>query len=508
MGIGQRNAVVSRAASLGAVALAVLLPAAGPLAQPPPAVPDPDLTGAEPQVAAKIEAARRFAGSNPESAHAWGVLAMSLDVHGFDREALAAYERAAAFDPAELRWPYFRAITLAELGDPAALAEFERARELAPAYPPLLVRMGRALAAAGRMENAREAFLAALVSGSDTPGPRAEAPLEPRIETDAAAHLELARLELASGGPEAALDHARSAVAAAGRSGRPSAEALALLAELLRRSGDADGAARVLAVARAAPEGRGLTDPVYDRLGAEGVSSFWYRRRGRAYLEAGRYAEAAEELGRAVGAAPLAGAHDDLGLALLYLGRGEEAIVHHRAALELEAETAAVRTHLAEALAASGRLEEAVAETERALELDPAHLPAWLDLGTFHQRAGHRRAAADAFRRGLALSPADLRMTSRLAWLLATAPEPYLRSGTEAVRLAEEAARTTGGSVPEVLDVLAAAYAEAGRFEDAAGTARRALELARAHGRSNLADEIAARLTLYEDRRPFREGRP
>jgi tetratricopeptide (TPR) repeat protein len=500
--------VVSRAASLGAVALAVLLPAAGPLAQPPPAVPDPDLTGAEPQVAAKIEAARRFAGSNPESAHAWGVLAMSLDVHGFDREALSAYERAAALDPAELRWPYFRAITLAELGDTAALAGFERARELAPDYPPLLVRQGRALAAAGRMENAREAFLAALVSGSDAPGPRAEAPLEPRIETDAAAHLELARLELAGGGPEAALDYARSAVAAAARSGRPSAEALALLAELLRRSGDAAGAVRVLALARAVPEGRGLADPIYDRLGAEGVSSFWYRRRGRAHLMVGRYEQAAQELRRAVEAAPLAGAHDDLGLALQYLGRSGEAAAQHRAALELGAETAAVRTHLAEALAASGRLDEAIAEVERALELDPAHVPARLDLGTFHQRAGRRPAAAEAFRRGLDLAPGDLRMTSRLAWLLATAPEPDLRAGAEAVDLAEAAVRATAGAAPEVLDVLAAAYAEAGRFEEAARTAGRALELAQARGQGELARALAARLTLYEEGRPFREGTP
>jgi hypothetical protein len=59
--------------------------------------------------------------------------------------------------------------------------------------------------------------------------------------------------------------------------------------------------------------------------------------------------------------------------------------------------------------------------------------------------------------------------------VLATSPDASARNGAEAVQFAERAARLSGGNDPAVLDVLAAAYAEARRFPEAAKTARRVL---------------------------------
>jgi len=56
-----------------------------------------------------------------------------------------------------------------------------------------------------------------------------------------------------------------------------------------------------------------------------------------------------------------------------------------------------------------------------------------------------------------------------------------------------------------VLDVLAAAYAEAGRFADALGTARKALELATQQKASGMADLLRTRIALYEAGKPFHE---
>ncbi len=80
-----------------------------------------------------------------------------------------------------------------------------------------------------------------------------------------------------------------------------------------------------------------------------------------------------------------------------------------------------------------------------------------------------------------------------------------MRDGAEAVRLAEQADKTTGGANPGVLDTLAAAYAEAGRFEEAQATARRAVELARAGEATALASQIEARLSLYAQGVAYRE---
>jgi len=60
----------------------------------------------------------------------------------------------------------------------------------------------------------------------------------------------------------------------------------------------------------------------------------------------------------------------------------------------------------------------------------------------------------------------------------------------------------------DALDVLAAAYAEAGRFSEAIRIAQRAVELAGAAGRQELARQLQERLTLYQAGRPFHEVSP
>jgi hypothetical protein len=56
-----------------------------------------------------------------------------------------------------------------------------------------------------------------------------------------------------------------------------------------------------------------------------------------------------------------------------------------------------------------------------------------------------------------------------------------------------------------ILDVLAAAHAAAGEFDQAVATATEALRLATAAGADELAAAVAERLALYRDRRPYRE---
>ena len=81
-----------------------------------------------------------------------------------------------------------------------------------------------------------------------------------------------------------------------------------------------------------------------------------------------------------------------------------------------------------------------------------------------------------------------------------------MRNGAEAVNLAERAAQISGGEQdPAILDALAAAYAEAGRFADAVQTAKRALSLATKQSQQDLAQALSSALTLYEAKTPLRE---
>jgi hypothetical protein len=92
--------------------------------------------------------------------------------------------------------------------------------------------------------------------------------------------------------------------------------------------------------------------------------------------------------------------------------------------------------------------------------------------------------------------------------MLATCPDSAVRDGTAAVDAAEQANRASGGNNPEILDVLAAAYAEAGRFTDAVKTAGQGLRLAVQQLKDpTLEAVLKARLALYEQNKPFRDGR-
>jgi hypothetical protein len=58
------------------------------------------------------------------------------------------------------------------------------------------------------------------------------------------------------------------------------------------------------------------------------------------------------------------------------------------------------------------------------------------------------------------------------------------------------------------LDALAAAYASAGRYEDAVATARAAIDLAVAAGLPAVVMQLRQRLDLYQAGRPYRVPRP
>jgi Flp pilus assembly protein TadD len=80
------------------------------------------------------------------------------------------------------------------------------------------------------------------------------------------------------------------------------------------------------------------------------------------------------------------------------------------------------------------------------------------------------------------------------------------RDGPQAAGLTEQLAKATGRKDPAVLDALAAAYAEAGQWDEAVATARQAVGLATAAGQHEAAGQIEERLRLHEQQKPFRAG--
>src|SRR5262249_38008818 len=156
----------------------------------------------------------------------------------------------------------------------------------------------------------------------------------------------------------------------------------------------------------------------------------------------------------------------------------------------------------------SGRREEAVLEYRACLKEDPGDTEAHYRLGVLLAQLGKASEAVAHFRFALAApNPRWTEEVNRIAWRLAPAPEPSRRDGAPALELAQLAFEASGSSEPRYLDTLGAAYAECGRFADAASAARRALELARSGVQEELTREIRERLRRYEARQPFHQSR-
>ena len=227
---------------------------------------------------------------------------------------------------------------------------------------------------------------------------------------------------------------------------------------------------------------------------------------GVALVREGRFGEAVTHFRKVLEGNPgYAEVHNNLGRALSENGELDKAIAEWKKALELNPRYAEAYNNLGTGLFRKGKLEEAVREWERAVEVEPEFAEARFNLGNTLYLRGRVAEAVAQWRRGLGREPNHLPALNRTAWVLATCPEAGVRNGSEAVELAERAGGLTGGREAAILDTLAAAYAEAGRFGEAVETARRALALARQQNEQGLAEALKGRMGLYEARTAFRE---
>ncbi len=201
-------------------------------------------------------------------------------------------------------------------------------------------------------------------------------------------------------------------------------------------------------------------------------------------------------------------AHNDLGNVLADRGRLDEAVAQYRKSLEVDPNYTRAHFNLGTALFSQGRYDEAILHYRKALELEPDFALAHHNLAGVLTQQGRFGEAISQYRQALKTQPAFVESQKNLAWLRATCPQASLRNGHEAMTLAERANRLCGGQRPDVLDTLAAAYAEAGWFPEAQVTARKALELATQQNEHELADAIRARIARYDAGKPYREAPP
>src|ERR1043166_186509 len=177
--------------------------------------------------------------------------------------------------------------------------------------------------------------------------------------------------------------------------------------------------------------------------------------------QAGRPEAAVDLIGRAIGLyGENASFHNNIGEALRYLGRLDEAGAHFTKATELDPSAAESHMNLGNVLKQQGHLEQAIERYRRALELKPDYAEAHLNLGVARMAQGKEEEAADHYGHALGINP----------------------------------------RFPEALMNLAIVLQHRGEFEDAVAHYRRALDLrpqsAAAH--FNLGNALLERGNLNE----------
>lgn len=451
-----------------------------------------------------------------------------LDASGRSEEAAEQWRRAIEQSPETALAHYFLGRQRAVAGElDAAVAHFETALRLQPEATRLHYSLAQAYRGLGEEDRAAE-HLARMGDGEVRLADPRLAALE-ELETGAAALVRRAGKAQLDGRPEVALREYRQAVAA----DPENLEARQGLGATLAQQGDLEGAREQLAyVLERDPEnvlarynlagtlvrGGDLDAAVaeYRRILEQAPENADARLALAGVLQSrGEYIAAASEYRRILDVDPAnAGARYQLGLALARGGDLDGALAAQRRVLELDAsarERTLARVEIASILARQGRGEEALRRYDEVLEEDPRMIGALFGRANLLGAQGRYREAARGYRavlevdpgfrparlgeatalvlardhaaarasleESLRAAPQDGDVAHALARLLATAPAAEVRDGARALDLAQRI--FAAESSLEHGETVAMAFAELGRFADAAAWQERLLADAR-----------------------------
>jgi tetratricopeptide (TPR) repeat protein len=397
-------------------------------------------------------------------------VAAELARKGQYQAAIPEWEKAVTMSPADARAHNNFGQTLVHAGkSDAAIAEFRKAVAAKPLYPEAQSNLAIALAGAGHPNEAIEHFKLAIEANP----------------AYAEAHSNLGHVLAEQGRIPEAIEEYEKALSV-----NPDyAEAHNNLGFALASAGKINEAIEQYNLAL-------KSDPKYAHA---------YNNLGLVLAMQGKVDDAIGQFQKAIELDPEYGAAEgNLGHALEEKNHLDEAIEHLTRALTIGPESAVVENNLGLALAEKGQVDDSIPHFKRAILLSPRMAEAHAYLGTAMVMKGNRAEARAEWRAALQSEPNNVRVLNDLAWLLSTAPDPALRSGAEAVRLASHGVELTHQQDPMLLGTLAAAFAEAGDFSQAVATEQRAAELASNQRNAQLTTLLESRLALFQQHMPIR----
>jgi tetratricopeptide (TPR) repeat protein len=250
-----------------------------------------------------------------------------------------------------------------------------------------------------------------------------------------------------------------------------------------------------------------------------------WRIRGMSEILQGHTTEATESLAHALELKPDdAETHLILAEALDWQNRPIEAMQHCQMALRIRPDFPKVLNELAKLLSAYGGNDsrsrvQAVKLAERACEITDYRestyistlAAAYANVGRLDDAIAMTQKTCDLTAETgqsylLQKSQESLAAyLNNIAWTLATSADMNIRNGARAVQLAQHACDIIGDKQIIYVGTLSAAYAEAGRFDDAISTAEKACAMATESGEQDLLKKNQELLALYRAHKPYHE---
>ncbi len=156
-----------------------------------------------------------------------------------------------------------------------------------------------------------------------------------------------------------------------------------------------------------------------------------------------------------------------------------------------------------------GGSENALPYFDTAIELDPTNTLAYAQRGYIRAQNGPYDLAVQDLQKAVDLDPEGVyhyEAYNGLAWLLCTCTEDRIRDGKKAIQLAKQACEFCHYENEDIIDTLAAAYAESGDFKSAIEWQQKAIEKADpSRDPYRKIDGFHLRLRRYKEGTAYRE---